>query len=278
MRQRAAVAFLLALLSGLLHAGWNALAKRLAPARLATATILFVALLVGASVSVGVGIEGTAPWAAWPWLLLSGLGEAAYVVCLGQAYQHGDLALTYTVSRATAQAAIWPFSWLAFSTVPTSVALLATLLVAVGIMVTRQPKAQAQWHPGWTIATGVCVGLYHTGYKGQVAAGVAPAHAFTAALVVAVPLVFLRLGPQGAELRELLRQWRTWVAGALCATSFLLMVWALSLSESGRVLGVRNASVGFALMFAVIGGERLTRRTWFGLCVLLIGVALFSIR
>ena len=63
----------------------------------------------------------------------------------------------------------------------------------------------------------------------------------------------------------------------LCAASFLLMLEALATSESGRILGVRNASVGFGLLFALLQGERLGRRQWLGLLVLFLGIALFGV-
>ena len=62
-------------------------------------------------------------------------------------------------------------------------------------------------------------------------------------------------------------------AGALCATSFILAIFALRSVDSGRVLGLRNSSVGFAALFGYAMGERPSKLGWLGLCVVFAGVA-----
>lgn len=272
----------LALISGLFHALWNTLAKRTKKERGAVLAILTVGWLT-ASLGLVLVPELALPLDALPWALLAGLGEAAYVVSLGIAYSRGDLALTYALSRALALTAIWPLSGLAFGTVPSGMAIVATLLVAVSIWLCR-PSASAITPEGsrfslpWTIATGLAVGVYHTGYKGAVLHGAEPVTSFSVALTVAVPLLWLTQGRAArAEAIELARDARTYVAGVLSAASFVLMIFALTLAESGRVLGIRNASVAFAVVIAFSMGERPTRRQWAGIVVMSAGIALFAL-
>jgi drug/metabolite transporter (DMT)-like permease len=269
--------FLLALVSGFAHASWNALAKTAGHERAATWTTLALSWLVALAWWAAVG--GTVGAAALPWVIVAGAGEAAYVFALGMAYARGELALTYAVSRAAALVFIWPLSWLVFGTTPSGWALGATLLVVVGILLARREGgADARWHPGWTLATGAAVALYHTGYKGAVDAGAAEAPAFVLALTLALPALLVLLGREvRAHIPALLRRPRLVVAGALCAASFLWMLAALAHADSGRILGVRNASVGFAVLLAVAGGERLARRQWAGVVVLFGGIALFAL-
>ena len=271
-------AFVLALTSGFTHAVWNALAKGAGNQRATTAGALILATAATLLLMLWFG-PGPVTLASVPWVLLAGLGESLYVLSLGQAYSKGDLALTYAVSRASALAFIWPASLLAFSTVPTSLALGATVLVALGTLLTRRPgNTRSSWNVPWTLATGASIALYHTGYKGAVAAGTSAVAAFLGALAIAVPALLAMVGaPVRKELPAVLRKPVLWLAGALCAASFLLMLLALKSAESGRILGVRNASVGFALLFAVFGGERLHRRQWLGLGVLGTGLALFAL-
>lgn len=272
-------AFVLALVSALAHAVWNALAKHAAPgpngSRASTLAVLCLALTSAALVRPW--LTGALPPAAFPWVALAGVGEALYVFSLGHAYSRGDLSLTYSVSRAWALVCIWPLSWLAFSTRPGSLALAATGLVASGILLARQPASSSRWHVGWTLVTGAAVGVYHTGYKGAVTAGADPFSAFIAALLVALPLLLVSVGSDvRGVLPSVLRRPRLWLAGLLCAASFLLMLMALQTSESGRVLGLRNASVGFALVLALVRGERPTLRQWAGLLVMVTGVIAFG--
>jgi drug/metabolite transporter (DMT)-like permease len=271
-------AFTLALLSGLAHALWNALAKTPGKERAATLTALilsYVAALVRWATMSGAHVELKHA----PWIALAGLGEAAYVFSLGMAYARGDLALTYTVSRATALVFIWPLSLLAFHTLPSWLALAATALVTLGIVLTKKSATgPAKWHLGWTLATGASVALYHTGYKGAVAGGATQVLAFLGALSLAIPVLLFAVGSDvRAQMPPLFRQPRMLAAGVLCAASFLLMLEALASAESGRILGVRNSSVGFALVLALTMGERLNRRQWLGVAVLFGGVALFGL-
>jgi uncharacterized membrane protein len=269
--------FLLALVSGFAHAAWNALAKTPGQERASTWTTLTLSWVVAL---VWWLIEGGAAGAlSAPWIVVAGVGEAAYVFSLGMAYARGDLALTYTVSRAAALVFVWPLSWLVFGTTPTPLALGATLLVVAGIVLARRRSAgAARWHPGWTLGTGAAVALYHTGYKGAVDAGAAQGAAFVLALTLALPLLLVVLGRDvRAQIPAQLRRPRLVVAGVLCAASFLWMLAALADADSGRILGVRNASVGFALLFALATGERLHRRQALGLVVLFAGIGVFAL-
>jgi drug/metabolite transporter (DMT)-like permease len=131
---------------------------------------------------------------------------------------------------------------------------------------------------GWTLLTGASVALYHTGYKGAVAGGATQVLAFIGALSLAIPLLLVAVGREvRAQIPALVVRPRLLAAGVLCAVSFLLMLEALATAESGRILGVRNASVGFALLLALAMGERLNRRQWVGVAVLFAGVAAFGL-
>jgi drug/metabolite transporter (DMT)-like permease len=274
----------LALISGLLHALWNALAKRTKKERGAVLAILALSW-VFAALGLVIVPRAAMPAEALPWALLAGLGEAAYVVSLGIAYARGDLALTYSLSRALALTAIWPLSALAFGTAPSSTAILATLLVAASMWLCRPVGTSdgsgvrsSRLSIPWTVATGLAVAVYHTGYKGAVLHGAEPVTSFVVALTVAVPLLSMTLGREArTEAKALARDPRSYLAGALSAASFVLMIFALELAESGRVLGIRNASVAFAVMLAFAMGERPSRRQWAGIAVMSAGIVLFAL-
>lgn len=271
-------AFWLALFSGFLHAVWNALAKSPGKERAATITALLLAFIV-AVVRLSFVSNPVLEPRHLPWVLLSGLGEFAYVYSLGMAYARGDLGLTYAVSRAAALVFVWPISSVISGTLPSALALFATALVALGILLTRPANgAAAQWHVGWTLATGAAVAAYHTGYKGAVSAGATQTLAFVVTLMLAVPLLLLSAGREvRAQVPSLIKTPRMLLTGVLCAGSFLLLLDALVTADSGRILGVRNASVGFAMVLAVLRGERFTARQWSGVALLFAGVACFGV-
>lgn len=272
-----ATAFWLALISGFTHALWNALAKTPGRERAATLAALMLSF-VAALVRLAFMSEVTLELRHLPWVALAGVGEAAYVYSLGMAYTRGELGLTYAVSRAAALVFIWPLAVLASHASLTVIALAATVLVGVGIFTTRPAAgASAKWHVGWTLATGAAVAAYHTGYKGAVSGGATQVLAFLGALVIAIPLLLVLVGRDvRSQIPELLKTPRMWLTGALCATSFLLLLEALVTTDSGRILGVRNASVGFAMLLALMRGERFSARQWVGIALLFVGVIAFG--
>lgn len=271
-------AFWLALVSGLTHALWNALAK--SPGRERAATLAALALsFVAALVRWAFMSATTLELRHLPWVMLAGLGEAAYVYSLGMAYARGELGLTYAVSRAAALVFIWPLAMVAGHSTPTWLALGATALVGFGIWLTRPASgATSKWHVGWTLATGAAVAAYHTGYKGAVSGGATQVLAFLGALSIALPALFVLVGREvRGQVPALMKSPRMWLTGVLCAASFLLLLEALVSSDSGRILGVRNASVGFAVVLAMLRGERFTGRQWAGVALLFVGVAGFGV-
>lgn len=267
----------LALVSGVFHAGWNTLAKRMGATRGATIAILTADLLIMALVYPM--LAHTMTWRALPWMLLAAIGEAGYVTALGIALSKGDLGVTYGVSRSLALLVVWPAGFLVFGDVPSVAAWVATAFLCVGMFLC-QPRASdsatSKMSFAWTAATGLCVGIYHTAYKGAVHAGADAVTTFAGSILFAVPLLWI-FSPSEIR-REAVRVARSFprmtvAAGIMSAASFVLAVLALSVTQSGRVLGLRNASIGFAALFAYFGGERPSRRQWVGLGVLFAGVA-----
>jgi drug/metabolite transporter (DMT)-like permease len=266
----------IALLSGFLHATWNTLAKTKGREREATVVTLTWGLASALLTLLFVGPH-RAPQSSWVWLLLAGLGELGYVISLGKAYATGSLSLTYAVSRATALIAIWPLSFLFFDSTPTLTQGLATGTCMAGIVLCRGRDGELKLNIPLTLATGVCVALYHSGYKGAVSQGATPVLSFVVAVTLALPLLWISLGSKIYTAGAMLALPRFIFAGILSAASFILLIVGLEFTASGPMLALRNASVGFALFMAAALGERLSIRQWAGLGVLAIGIALFAL-
>lgn len=266
----------LALTSGVFHAGWNALAKRMQPNRGATLAIISADVVLMACVYPFVATMPTLK--SLPWMLLAGLGEAGYVTALGIALMKGDLGMTYGVSRSLALLLVWPLGYLVFGDVPNTAAWVATGLLCLGMLLCQlrsRAQASSTFSIGWTFATGLCVGIYHTAYKGAVHAGADAIGTFFGSILVAVPLLWLLSKREvKQEAIQVVKTYRSTLllAGAMSTASFVLAVIALSQTQSGRVLGLRNASIGFAALFAWAMGERPSRIQWLGLCVMAAGV------
>ena len=86
----------LVLLAALLHASWNAFAKR------SSDPLLAIWLM---TLSAGLGALALAPVAsfprpeAWPWLAASLVLHLAYMLFLVSAYRLGDLSQVYPIAR-----------------------------------------------------------------------------------------------------------------------------------------------------------------------------------
>jgi uncharacterized membrane protein len=298
----------LAILSAVVHAGWNALAKSVHSARAATLLTLTFALPVAAVAAYFGGGFALPPKEVWGYLAMSGGGEVFYVITLGIALERGELGLTYGVSRATAMMLVWPFAMAFFGVSISLAGVIASLLVLSGIALCRPVKQPASpstvqstaaskaapvvapvGQPSgaskspialpWTLLSGLGVAIYHTGYKGSVIRHFPPTTTFLWTLIVAVPCLWLLLGK--SQLREVKRllgkhALRMMLSGAGAASSFLLALFALTTKHSGVVLGVRNSSVGFALLFALLLGERPSKRQTFGLALFMASVPFFA--
>jgi uncharacterized membrane protein len=298
----------LAILSAVFHAGWNALAKSVHSARAATLLTLTFALPVAAATACLGGGFALPPKEIWGYLAMSGGGEVFYVITLGIALERGELGLTYGVSRATAMMLVWPFAMVFFGVSISLAGVIASLLVLFGIALCRPVKpsaslstvastpvataepvalsvAQRSIAPkspmalSWTLLSGLGVAIYHTGYKGSVTHHFPPTTTFLWTLMVAVPCLWLLLGKsQLGEVKRLLGKhaFRMMLSGTGAASSFLLALFALTTKHSGVVLGVRNSSVGFALLFALLLGERPTKRQYLGLALFMASVPFFA--
>ena len=94
-----------ALLSAVLHAGWNAAVKASRdPPRAMTAQMLLSAVLV----LPGLLWSGLPPLAAWPWIAGSTLMSVVTVSALLRGYELGGFGLVYPVTRAIAVVLVVP--------------------------------------------------------------------------------------------------------------------------------------------------------------------------
>src|SRR5690242_6688433 len=94
-----------ALLSAVLHAGWNAAVKASRdPTRAMTAQMLLSALFV----LPGLAWSGLPAAAAWPWIAASTLMNVLTVTALLRAYELGGFGIVYPVGRAIAVLLVVP--------------------------------------------------------------------------------------------------------------------------------------------------------------------------
>jgi uncharacterized membrane protein len=147
-----------------LHASWNLLAKRAAPAGDAfVLAYTVVSALAYAPAVAWIAWHGGIAW-GWPllgWLLASGLLHLGYSLALQRGYRAGDLSVVYPIARGTSPmlSSVGAFLLLGEAATTAGVAgLLAVVcgivLVATGGRFTAFAKPEGRAGVGWGLATG----------------------------------------------------------------------------------------------------------------------------
>ena len=274
-------ALVLVVCAAILHAIWNALAKRAdnqfvflwCSVSLATALLLPLGLL---------RLPGEpAPATGLPFVAASVAIHALYFWALGRAYRHGDFSRVYPMARGLGVALVplvalplfgERLSWLG----SLGVGLVVLGIAALGAMPVATASVARASGAGtfWALVTGLTIAAYSLVDK----AGVARLHPMpyialmgACLSVVLAPVV---LADRPALGREWRRHWRTiLVASAMNLTSYLLVLFAFRLSKVGYVVAARELSILFSAFIGSLwlGEGRLAPRLA-GASVVLAGV------
>jgi drug/metabolite transporter (DMT)-like permease len=128
--------FAAALLSALLHAAWNVLAKmQPAPGDCVLGIIIACASLC----ALVLPFVGLPPSRAWPWLLTAALCNVLYSRALMAAYDRTGFATAYPVARAAIPPAAVLLGWILLSEPPPSGALLGLAVVVGALLLFAMP-------------------------------------------------------------------------------------------------------------------------------------------
>jgi drug/metabolite transporter (DMT)-like permease len=255
----------LVLFSAFLHALWNALVKRDANPRGAGLAVLAVATAVAGAVAPFSPQVAFPTFASLRWGLAAGLFEGAYFTALGLALARGSLGPVYTVARGGAMLVTWPISVMLLGEPLSWPSWLGAITIAAGLgLATVQPReSSAPAGLGWAAVSAAAIGGYHLCYKVALTAGAEPRALFAVALACALPINLASTGRRtwrGALLALRDHPLRILAGGATCTASFILFLQALAVTGAGAVLTLRNTSVLFAQLFALLAGERPSRR------------------
>jgi drug/metabolite transporter (DMT)-like permease len=246
----------LVLAAALIHAGWNALAKRAGD----PLALLWWAGVFGTALYLVPGLVVLAqtgfPPSAAPFVVATIVLHAVYFFALGRAYGTGDLSLVYPIARGLGVALVPFLAYAIFDERLSALGTLGIALVIAGIFSLhwrgrRTSTAVLAPGTGWAVVTGVMIAAYSIVDK----AGVARLH----------PLPYIGLMELGACLvllpavlrrREALRrEWRTnrlgiALAAVMSPGGYLLVLFAFQLSKAAYVVAGRELSI---VLSALIG-------------------------
>ncbi len=238
------------------HAGWNALIKVGLDPLSTTILIAVGSAVVSLFVLPFVGLPASA---ALPWLIASVIVHLFYFAALAEAYRTGDLGQVYPIARGaaplmTASASavfvgehLSVFGWTGIAALAAGVLLLS----ARGGRVEHLDRRAV----GFALFTALTICAYSL-TDGLGARASQNPQAYVAWLFVANAVVLLPYGlwRNAAGMTLALRRFpaRGLAGGALQALSYGIVLWAMTLAPIAIVAGLRETSVLFGALIAVL--------------------------
>jgi drug/metabolite transporter (DMT)-like permease len=249
--------FVAVLLAAACHAGWNALIKvGLDP--LSTTTLIAVG---AAAVSlVCLPLAGLRAPPAWPWLAASAVIHLLYFAALIESYQTSDLGQVYPLARGSA-----PLMTAIVSAVLLHEQLslrgwggIVTLAAGVLLLSSRGGRDIVKLDRravGYALLTAVTICAYSVTDRIGVRLSLnPPAYVLWLFVANAITLVPYALWRDGSGVAvAMCRFWRRGLAGgAMQALSYGIVLWAMTLAPIALVASLRETSVLFGAIIAVL--------------------------
>jgi drug/metabolite transporter (DMT)-like permease len=243
-----------ALLSAVLHAGWNAAVK--ASARPSEA--MAAQMLVGAVLVVpGLFWTGLPASASWPWIAASTLMNVVTVTALLRAYELGGFGVVYPVVRAVSVLLVVPFAAFLVGDRLGLGAIAGVGLIALSLAMLAWGAANGGdfgVRPlAWTLVTGLATAAYIAcDARGVRLASSAWAYGFAVTITNAIAM--------GWRQRRVATPWRlvrgntaVAVPAAIAAVvSYLVILWVWTQAPIAAASALRDTSAVFAILIAVL--------------------------
>ena len=249
--------FLAVLFAAACHAGWNALIKvGLDP--LSTTTL--ISLGAGLVALALVPLVGMPASAAWPWLIASVIVHLCYFASLIESYRTGDLGQVYPIARGSA-----PLMTAAATTVFIGEKLsligwtgILSLVAGVLLLSARGGRELAEVDRraiGFALFTALTICAYSVvdgiGARLSTNPNAYSLWLFIGIAVVMLPYAIYRDGPD--VIPAMRRFWRRGLAGgALQLLSYGIAIWAMTAAPIAIVATLRETSVLFGAVIAVV--------------------------
>ena len=281
----------LVVLAAFIHATWNLLSKRAAPAG---PTFVFAYNLVACVVylpwMVWLLVHDRVTW-SWPiaaCIALSAIIHLVYSLCLQRGYQVADLSVVYPIARGTGPMLSSIGAFILLRETPSAQGVLGLLAVVTGIaFITTQGDLTAFRKPRgldgvrWGAATGALIAGYTVvdGY-GVKLLGIHPVMLdwFNNLLrfFMMAPVVMSNRSRAMARMKGY--WWLAIGVGALSPLSYILVLSAIEMGAPlSLVAPAREMSMMVGAMFGmVILGERVTAWRLIGCLILIAGVVLLG--
>ena len=285
------LALSIVLASALLHASWNYLTKK-SQRKL---PFIWLALLTSVFLFLPMFLywwpDTTIYYPGWNCILASSLLHALYFCFLGGAYERGDLSLVYPISRGFGPLFIPLFAVILLHEQLTLPGIAGIAVVVLGIYSIHlqsfsrrsflQPFLAARGKASlWALFTGAAITSYSLVDKVGVDTVYPPIYIYlmlVGSVVFLSPYVLLR------ERVWLKQEWALnkgaiVLVGFLANFTYLLVLFAMSMSKVSYVVAVREVSIVFSALFGVMWlGEKHALHKLLGAVLITLGVILIAL-
>jgi phosphonate utilization associated putative membrane protein len=267
--------FAAVLFGALLHASWNALVKSSTDKSLDMAVIHVIGSLLAIPLVMLVGWPSAA---AWPYILASVTIHVAYYIATTQAYQHGDLGLTYPLMRGVAPLLVALSASFTLHEQLSPMAWVGVIGISCGVLALGLTRHA--WHApkavGFALANAVIIAIYTVvDALGVRASGNALQYIAALFLLDGWPFALLMYARRGKPMLTYARaRWPIASLGAVASlSSYGIALWAMTRAPVATVAALRETSVLFAILLGTwFLKEAFTLRRLLGTCAIVGGV------
>ena len=258
------IAMAVVLVSALLHACWNFLAKKSLKKivfiwwSLLASMVLYFPMLVWFWPASGISPKG------WVFVAATGITHFFYFFFLGSAYEQGDLSLVYPLSRGAAPLVVPVTAVIFLGEAVSFLGGTGIALVVAGIYVIhlRSFSGRSFLEPvlavvrpasAWALLTGMTIAAYSLIDKAGVAWVYPPVYIY---LMIALAWLCLTPFVLVGHRRHIMPEWRAnastvAVVSILMLASYLLILFALRIANVGYIIAVREISIVFSVLFGL---------------------------
>jgi drug/metabolite transporter (DMT)-like permease len=275
-------AFLAVLLSALLHATWNAMVKQQADPRGALAASVIGAALPALLVLGATGLPGIE---VLPWLAAAASVNIGSMTTMARAYAAADFAVVYPLMRGLVPLILALVTPVLFGErlAPLRLAGIATVSIGIAALAWVSMRRTARLDLvafAFAVPAALLTAAYVLIDAHAARLGNAPiAYAAAASVVNGAAMVMfdrMRARPVLANLQRHARI--AVVSGTLSVASYLLFVWALARAPVALAATLRESSILFAVVIAVLVlNERIGPTRLGAIGLVLLGVVLIRI-
>ena len=249
--------FAAVLIAAACHASWNALIKIRLDPFLAIVLIAALAGVVSLPLLLFVPVP---PLAAWPWLIASVITHTGYYIGLGAAYRSGDMGQVYPIARGSAPLLTATATTAFVGEYLGLAGWLGIILLAAGVLLlslrgSRELVGLDRRAVPYALLTAVTICAYSV-VDGIGARQAGSANAYSVALFIGtgvVMVIYALMRGGWPVLAAAGRVWGTGIAGgALQLGSYGIAIWAMTVAPIAIVAALRETSVLFGAIIAVV--------------------------